>query len=433
MPRIPHAEYHDRLDRLRRAVRDAGLDLFVVSSFESIYYLTGTGFEPLERPFFLLVRPDADRPPVLLVPKLDEEHLRRTARTVEPEDVHAYWEVPAPAGRRWQDALRELIGPARQVGVEPPLPLGVAQELRDYSPRVEPLVERLRLVKSPAEIEMIRRAAPHADFGVERLMAMAYRGASVAEGLAETRTVAGRILREVDDWEPLTTRVVMATWAGARSAMPHSVPELTDRLGEGPNVALVLTRVNGYSAESERTFFTARLTDEMRRAFGAMLKAREVALAMVRPGVPCAAIDGAVGAFLAREYPDYQAGDRRLHRTGHGIGLGTHEGPWLAAGSTEVLAENMVVSVEPGIYLPGVGGFRHSDTVRVTDRGHERLTRLPDDLDSMLVLGWKPLTRLRGRIVRRAVRLAQKVRRWERPAAGGAGAAPQAELSGPVE
>src|SRR4051812_8122973 len=109
MPRIPPHEYTDRMDRLRRAVRLAGLDRFVVSSFDSIYYLTGTGFEPLERPFFLLVRPDAT-PPVLLVPKLDQWHVQRHARGVPPENVHAYREYPAPPGERWLDRLSELIG-----------------------------------------------------------------------------------------------------------------------------------------------------------------------------------------------------------------------------------------------------------------------------------------------------------------------------------
>ena len=409
MLRITPDEYRERLDRLRGAIRAAGLDLFVVSSFESISYLTGTGFEPLERPFFLLVRPEADRAPVLLVPKLDEDHLRRTARTVPPENVFTYWEFPAPAGRRWIDALRDLIGPAREIGVEPSLRLDIADELRDYSPRAEPLVERLRLVKSAAEIEMIRRAAFYADFGVKRLMAVAYSGASVAEGFAETRTVAGRILRDVKDWEPLTTRVVLATWASERSAMPHSIPQLFDRLNGGPHVGLVLTRVNGYAAESERTFFTAKPTNPMRRAFGAMLRAREIALALVRPGAACADIDAAVSEFLRAEYRDYQTDDRRLHRTGHGIGLSTHEGPCLAVGSSDVLTENAVISIEPGIYLPGLGGFRHSDTVRVTDRGYESLTHLPADLESMLVLGWKLRTRLRGWLIRRKLCLDERV------------------------
>ena len=95
MLRIQPDEYRHRFDSLQAAVRRAGLDLFIVSAFESIYYLTGAGFEPLERPFFLLVRPD--RAATLLVPKLDQEHMRK-AHQVAREDIHTYWEYPAPAG-----------------------------------------------------------------------------------------------------------------------------------------------------------------------------------------------------------------------------------------------------------------------------------------------------------------------------------------------
>lgn len=402
---FPADEYRRRLDDLRRLVRDAGLDVFVVSAFDSIYYLTGTGFEPLERPFFLLVPADPDRPPVLLCPRLDRDHMARNTR-LPLGAVHTYREYPAPAGRRWADRLRELIGPGRAVGVEPTLPLGVAAELAEHAPRAEPLVERLRVVKSPAEVGAIRRAARYADYGVERLLAASYRGSAVAEGLAQTRAVAGRILREVDDWEPLTTRVVMASWAAPTSAMPHTIPNLWDRLGDGPHEALVLARVSGYSAESERTYFTAAPTGEMRRALGAMLRAREVAFKLVRPGVPAGEVDAAVSAFLAREYPDYQTEAGRLHRTGHGIGLGTHEAPWVAEGSSDVLAANAVVSIEPGVYVPGCGGFRHSDTVLVTEGGCESLTHLPTDAESLTVRGWRPLARLRGWFVRRAMRVA---------------------------
>jgi Xaa-Pro dipeptidase len=97
-----------------------------------------------------------------------------------------------------------------------------------------------------------------------------------------------------------------------------------------------------------------------------------------------------------------------LHRTGHGIGLGNHEGPWVAEGSDDRLAENMVISIEPGIYLRDLGGFRHSDTCKVTKDGYEALTQLPMDLDSLLMRNWKPFTRIKGRFVRRALRLANK-------------------------
>ena len=110
---------------------------------------------------------------------------------------------------------------------------------------------------------MIRRAARYADRGVEELLAASYRGATVAEGFARTGALTRAIIREVDDWEPLTTRVLMATWAAPRSAQPHSVPDLNDRLRDGPHVALAVLRVNGYAAESERTYFTATPIPEM--------------------------------------------------------------------------------------------------------------------------------------------------------------------------
>ena len=106
-----------------------------------------------------------------------------------------------------------------------------------------------------------------------------------------------------------------------------------------------------------------------------MEEARGIAFRMIRPGVACGELDAAVNEFLRAE--GYAGEECRLHRTGHGIGLGNHEAPWVAEGSADVLAENMVISVEPGIYLKGEGGFRHSDTVLVTRDGCECLTRCP--------------------------------------------------------
>jgi Xaa-Pro dipeptidase len=404
MLRITCEEYRHRLETLRTSVRQAGLDVFIVSAFDSIYYLTGAGFEPLERPFFLLVRPEGS--PCLLVPRLDYEHMRSKAHNIQAEDIHTYWEYPAPAGRSWPDRLRDQISDARQVGVEPTMPQEIAQQLRGDTVRVEPLVERLRLVKSPTEVLLIRRAARYADMGVARLMAASYFGATVAEGFAETRAVTTRIIREVDDWEPLTTKVVMATWAAPWSAMPHSVPDLNDRLREGPHVALVLTRVNGYAAESERTYFTAPPSDDAREAFAAMMEARGIAFGMIRPGVACSEIDSKVNEFLCNR--GYGGDDQRLHRTGHGFGLGNHEAPWVAEGSDDRLAENMIISVEPGIYLRGVGGVRHSDTVLVTKDGCEVLTKYPIDLEELIIRGWKPFRQIKRPLLCWALGLGRK-------------------------
>ncbi len=403
MPRITADEYHNRLECLRAKVAEAGLDLFLVSSFDNTYYLTGAGFEPLERPFFLLVTRPGAVEPALLVPRLDAEHMKKS-QSVQSKNIHTYWDHPALQGRRWSDVLRDLTGKARWVGVEPSLRLDVAEELRDLSLVVMPLVEKLRLVKSPGEIAMIRTAAHYSDRAVQELLAVSYRGATVAEGFARTGGITRAIIRENADWDPLTTRVLMATWAAPRSAQPHSVPALNDRLREGPHVALGFLRVNGYAAESERTYFTTKPSPEMGRAFRAMEEGRNLALRMIRPGVTCSEIDAAVNAFLESE--GYSGERCRLHRTGHGIGLGNHEAPWIAEGSTEVLSENMVISIEPGIYLHAeiTGVFRHSDTVLVTRDGFECLTRLPTDIQALTVTGWKPATRFRGALIRRALR-----------------------------
>jgi len=388
---ISPAEYHQRLTNLQQAIEALGLDMFIVTALESIFYLTGAGFEPLERPFFLLVEPR--RPPKLLVPKLDQAHMSK-AVGIEPENIFAYREYPAPPSVGWPSRLREMLLVQGVIGVEPTVRREITDELTGQKLQTVSLVEQLRKVKSQAEVAMMERAAHYADFGVGRLIQSSYFGASVAEGFVQTSTVSAKIIREVDNWDALTTKVLMATWAAPRSAMPHSVPLLQDRLTAGPHVALVLTRVNGYSAESERTYFTAPPSPEAKSAFAAMMEARSRALAMIRPGVCCSELDATVTEFLRNE--GYAGEDQRLHRLGHGIGLGTHEGPWLAEGSSDQLRANMVISIEPGIYLKDIGGFRHSDTVLVTEGGYKLLTHFPADLESLVITNWKPLERFKG-------------------------------------
>ncbi|WP_152054353.1 M24 family metallopeptidase [Tautonia marina] len=408
MTQITVDEYRERMERLGDAVKSAGLDLFLVSSFDSIYYLTGAGFEPLERPFFLLVGPGRDRKPELIVPRLDERHMRKASHLVGT--IHTYREYPAPEGRRWIDELLQRIGPARRIGIEPSLARGLSDEIADREVIAVPLVEQLRAVKTPAEIAMIRRAARYADLAVGRLLDASYRGATAAACYARTGGLTKTIIREQNPFEPLTTRVLMATWPAPRSAQPHSVPDLNDRLGPGAHVALAFLRVNGYAAECERTYFTVPPDAESRGVFRAMNEARHLVFRSIRPGLSCGELDAMVSEFLRAR--GFEGEDCRLHRLGHGIGLGNHEAPWLAEGSEDELGENMVVSVEPGIYVspgssPG-GGFRHSDTVLVTADGCERLTRFTDDLDELIVRGWRPLARLNSAMVSGALDLRGK-------------------------
>jgi len=129
-----------------------------------------------------------------------------------------------------------------------------------------------------------------------------------------------------------------------------------------------------------------------------MKKAREIAFSMVRPGVPCAYID-----MATRDYFESEGLTKYiLHRTGHGFGLGNHEAPWLSAGSKEILEKNMVVSIEPALYLPRTGGFRHSDTVLVTKDSYECLTHYPTSLEELTLPKSHFGKSIKGGIVRHA-------------------------------
>lgn len=387
---IMAAEYRERMQRLQRMVHDHGLDAFVVATEDSIFYLTGISFRPLERPFFIIVRPETE--PVLLVPALERDHLHAAPNV---SDVQHYWDYPSPPGQGWPERLLSLLDGFERVGVEPGLPLEVATHLR--SPKVLPLVEALRLVKSVAEVEMLRHAARYADQGVRRVLQASYFGVSEIELFSQARPVQIQIMREVG-YDVLTSSILVGSWPAPLSAQPHGVPTIADRLRDGPHIALCVPRVNGYTAECERTYFLAPPTTQTTAAFAAMLEARRRAYSLIRPGVPCAEVDLAAKTFLIAE----GYGDHLLHRTGHGFGLSNHEAPWIAEGNTDVLQENTVISVEPGIYLPGIGGIRHSDTVLVTRTGYENLTKFPTDLAAVTITAGKPMTRLRGALVRKA-------------------------------
>ncbi len=390
---IKTQEYLDRMKRLQTRIREQGLQAFLVTAQDSIYYLTGVTYVPLERPFFILVRPDCAAS--LLVPALDREHLTSAPNVGE---VHSYWDYPSPPGQGWPERLFDLLQGIDRLGIEPTLSQEIASQLVDLHPETLGLVEDLRLVKSENEVAMLRQAAHYADQGMQKILAAAYHSVSEIEIYSQARAVQMMIIKETE-FDPLNTSLLTAAWPARLGTQPHGVPRIDDRLEDGPHIALSFMRVNGYGAECERTFFVTPPTSQMKEMFDLMLEARRRAFAMICPGVPCAVIDRMTNDFLRRE----GMGDYLLHRTGHGFGLSNHEGPWIAEGSGDVLAKNMLMSIEPGIYIPNLGGFRHSDTVLVTDNGYECLTQAPVDLEKLTLPSRKVLTQLRGALVRKAV------------------------------
>lgn len=382
-------EYIQRMVRLQKLIGECGLDLFVVSAQESIYYLTGVTYKPLERPFFLLLGREGMAK--ILVPALEKAHLSAAPNVSE---VHSYWDYPSPEGEGWYEKLADLLEGIGQIGIEPSLPSDIAGRLAAHAVKCLPLVEKVRMVKSAEEVKMLRQSAHFADMAITRVIKASYFGVSELELFSQGRRIQMKVMKDCD-YDVLNTEIVAGAWPGPMSAQPHYVPGVGDRLGRGSHIALTLMRVNGYATECERTYFLEKPSPIAKDAFKTMLEARKLAFEMVKPGMQCSEIDSRVKAFLVKA----GYGDKLLHRTGHGFGLGAHEGPWIAEGSTEVLEENMLISIEPGIYLEDIGGIRHSDTVLVTGDGYELLTRYPNDLDSLTITAMKPFKRLMGNVI----------------------------------
>jgi Xaa-Pro aminopeptidase len=166
---------------------------------------------------------------------------------------------------------------------------------------------------------------------------------------------------------------------GRRSSWAHAVAH---NIKFQPGDVLVTETgapVWGYQAELERALVIGPPSEKMRWLFDHMLGAREAAFAAIRPGASCADVDGAVMDYFAKH--DLQRYWRQ--HTGHGAGLRNHEAPFLDVGDPTPLEPGMVFTVEPGLYDPEVGGFRHSDTVVVTEAGYDLLTDYPSDLESL--------------------------------------------------
>jgi Xaa-Pro dipeptidase len=389
-------EFARRRAAVQRSLQAHGVQRLVLTSTDAIYYLTGATCEPLERPVFLFV--DAESPDYrLLVPMLEQTHLEK-AWGVRPSGIHSYREFPAPAGEGWADRIAPLLD-ARFL-FEPGTPFEMAELLVRAHGKAVDVLGPLRRVKSPWEIERIRLAAKYADWVVMKMLEASYFGATVAEAFAAAGGVQRKMIRELPDFDALATRSLFAPWPAPLSAEPHSVPGARMKLEHGPHVALALTRVNGYAAECERTFFTALPKPEERERFELMQAARQLGVGLARPGASCHDIDAAVNQFLAEKGWGPTV---RLHRVGHGFGLGNHEPPWIAEGSTDVLAANMVISIEPGLYEAGVGGYRHSDTYVVTPGGLQRLTGAPDALADLTLRRHSLKHRVRAVFVRRAL------------------------------
>lgn len=384
--RLPLSFYQDVHRRVRTELEHHGLDVLLVDDPHEVAYLTGFFHHPNERPAAVWISGDRA---VLLVPELEREHA--IAQRAAVDKIVAFAEYPGLHSPF--EPLARSVGRSGTWGHSPTLSTGRLHELQTVFDGVEwhmsGIVDGLRLIKSPEEIALHRQAAALGDVMLDAGRDLIE--AAIADGgaLPTEAGLAGHVARTGTSWmyenhDDVVVVPMLAAglvYAGANSAFPHGLPS-SYRLQAGDTVILSLGgAVGGRYAESERTFFLGDPTDEQLRYFSADHRAQEVGTKELRPGALCRDVNRACLDVIR----DAGLTEYIRHRQGHGIGLNFHEPPWLEDGDASALEAGMVVSSEPGIYVPGHAGYRISDTVLITDDGAERLTRYPRDLDDVVI------------------------------------------------
>ena len=372
------AELAARLARVREKMKAENLDTYVAYDPVNVYYLTNFYNYVHERPFILVI--GREGAPKFLAPKLEIPHVRSRAKC--DLELVQYFEYPAPAGENWYDYYAPLIDSQARVGVEHMMTL----EIFNRTPGekiVTDIIDEVRFIKSKFEIGRYVHACGVLRAGFDKLMEICRPGKLMIElyGVVSQEMMAKAIM-EIPELNPLITRVACAAQPPSISHDPHNFTNLFQPMEEGgPHVTIVAGQVDGCGVELERTFFLGSVPEAARKPFEVMMAARQMTYDRLKPGANMGEIDKAVNDFLKK--CGYE--ENLLHRTGHGMGITGHEGPFLAEGYDRELEAGMMVSVEPGIYFPGLGGFRHSDTVLITEDGSVSLTKAPVTLEDLTI------------------------------------------------
>jgi Xaa-Pro aminopeptidase len=339
-----------RVDRLRERLEEP----LLVSNPANVRYLCGL----VSSNAALFVEPDRLR-------LYTDFRYAETARAIEGVEL-------VDAKRDLYQTLSEQL--SGTIGFEA-TSLSFERYSRLHAGGIEPvprygLVEELRAIKDEDELDAIRKAAEIASTAFERF-------ADEGDVFGRTeRELAWRFEQFLHDASAESVSFPVTMASGPNSAKPHT--ELSERR-LGPGETLIVDAgcvVDGYCSDCTRTFATGPLPDELKRAYEVCLDAQLAGLDAVRPGASGPGVDSAARDRIAAA----GFGDAFGHGLGHGVGLVVHEDPRLAQESRSVLEAGNVVTVEPGIYLSGLGGIRIEDLVIVTDGEPEVLTTFTKDL-----------------------------------------------------
>ncbi|MEA1952157.1 MAG: Xaa-Pro peptidase family protein [Planctomycetota bacterium] len=360
--------YHlARRDKLRRAVRKTGADALLVTSFTNVTYLSGFSGDDS----FLLVGRDTD---VILSDG-------RYTTQIEEECLGLETYI-RPGGEGMFEAVAEIVGKmkATKLGVESQsMTVSLYNRLDKDLAKVAlvstaGLVEKLREIKDKREIEATRRAIEITERGFAVLRAT-LRPEKTEKQVADELEYQMRLFGAKSIAFPSIVAV------GPRAALPHATPG-DSQIGESNHLLVDWGANEGqYNGDLTRVLVTGRISPKLQRVYRVVLEAQLAGIEAVRPGAVAKDVDQ-----VARKVID-EAGFGRYfgHGLGHGLGLDVHEAPRLGVSSETVLKPGMIVTVEPGVYLPGWGGVRIEDDVLVTRTGHEVLSGVAKSFEESIV------------------------------------------------
>lgn len=389
---VSEAEHRLRIERARKTLARRKLDALYLTNGTSMFYLTGYSFISTERPAALVIPTDGKI--TFLGPLLEKDHV--PLETTLIEDVKTYMDYPGEKHpiECFAEFLKEMDLSTKRIGTDN---MAGAAAMWGYTGKpitkklpdarfvdASDLVPSMRLVKSEEEIALIRESAKWANLATALMQEYSKADlwdVDIALAAAhETSLIMKKTLGP--DYKPARSTFPFPVWAGFRgqvgemSAIPHSIA--TRRMIRRGDVIISEVGVDagGYSCELERTMIVGTPLPKQKRYFNVMMNAQKAAFEAFKQGAKCSDVDKAtINVFK-------KAGMMSLvrHHAGHGLGLEGHEPPWLDIGNEAPLRAGMIVSCEPGIYEVGFAGFRHSDTVLITEDGAELLTYYPREI-----------------------------------------------------
>ena len=390
--KISAQEFEERRIKLFNHLQVEGLSGVVLFDSTYILYYTGFAFIPTERPMAFVMNASGDT--AMFVPRLELEHARANA---DVDQVEHYIEYPYHVHP--MEILKgtlENLNFSGRIGVDTdgyPWILGyrgpsISEVTESQVTRVSEFIEDQMMIKSRVELALIRESVKWGHLAHTLLQRYTRAGLTETEVSQAASTEANQAM--LDAIGPIYraqspfSRGASAGYRGQigrNAAIPHA---MANNIAFQEGDVLVTgagAPVWGYHSELERTMIVGVASDEQKGMFEHMLALQATAFEAIRPGVTCSEVDRAVRDY----YEKHDLQEYWKHHTGHAIGLRYHEGPFLDEGDETEIRVGMVFTVEPGLYVPELGGFRHSDTVAVTEEGIEILTYYPRGLESLTI------------------------------------------------